>query len=346
MTGILFIEFPPQIPPPSQPPIPTLDPPLSPAGSNPALDFSRESLFSDEEERVDAVVLAPLKRRQLTREVQKRIQAQTDEYWSSKIRSLTMQGNFLSLLVEEDTNVTWKSYLWNVPRGVVKFAINSSLECLPTADNLKRWGKRASDLCTICNGQGKQTLNHVLSSCTMSLTQGRFTWRHDSVLRTLHAFINGKISDGYTLFTDLTGLDAGGGRVFPPNVIVTSQRPDMVVINSELRRVIIFELTCPFDSNVGTAHDYKMGKYASLVNDLQGDGYIVDLFCVEVSVRGQISKANRARIKSFLLKSTGLKRGASVDLICKLSKASLLSSFSIFCARNEAAWQLDRSITL
>ena len=120
----------------------------------------------------------------------------------------------------------------------------------------------------------------------------------------------------------------------------------MVVINSELRRVIIFELTCPFDSNVGTAHDFKMGKYASLVNDLQGDGYIVDLFCVEVSVRGQISKANRARIKSFLLKSTGLKRGASVDLICKLSKASLLSSFSIFCARNEAAWQLDQSVTL
>ena len=204
---------------------------------------------------MDAVVLAPLRRKQLTKEVQKRIQAQTDEYWAGKIRSLIMQGNFLSLLIE-DTNVTWKSYLWNMPRGLVKFAVNSSLECLPTADNLKRWGKRASDLCPICSGQGKQTLNHVLSSCSVSLAQGRFTWRHNSVLQTLYSFINSKISDGYTLFADIAGLDAGGGRVFPPNVIVTSQRPDIVVLNSELRKVIIFKLTCPFDTNIDTAHSF------------------------------------------------------------------------------------------
>lgn len=117
----------------------------------------------------------------------------------------------------------------------------------------------------------------------------------------------------------------------------------MVVVDAEQRRVIILELTCPFDSN---AHDFKMGKYASLVNDLRGDGYIVDLYCVEITVRGQISKANRARIKSFLLKSTGLRRGSSVELTCKLSKACLISSFSIFCARNEASWQLDQAITL
>ena len=295
---------------------------------------------------MDAVVLAPLKRKQLTREVQKRIQAQTDEYWSVRIRSLIMQGNFLSLLIEEDSYVTWKSYLWNMPRGLVKFAVNSSLESLATADNLKRWGKRASDLCPICSGQGKQTLNHVLSSCNVSLTQGQFTWRHDSVLHTLHSFIKDTIRDGFNLFADIAGLDACGGRVFPPNVIVTSQRPDMVVLNSELSKIIIFELTCPFDSNINTAHDFKVGKYASLVGDLQGDGFVVDLFCVEVSVRGQISKANRARIKSFLLKTTGLKRAASVELICRLSKASLLSSFSLFCARNEASWQLDQAITL
>ena len=203
-----------------------------------------------------------------------------------------------------------------------------------------------SDLCLVCNGQGKQTLNHVLSSCAVSLAQGRFTWRHDSVLKTLHAFINGRICDGFSLFADITGLDAGSGRVFPPDIIVTSQRPDMVGVDAEQRKVIILELTCPFDSNVDSAHDFKMGKYASLVNDLRGDGYIVDLYCVEITVRGQISKANRARLKSFLLKSTGLRRAFSVELICKLSKACLISSFSIFCARNEASWQLDQAITL
>ena len=70
-----------------------------------------------------------------------------DLYQSDKIRSLVMQGNFLSLLIEEDTNVTGKSYLWGQPRGIAKFALNSWFETLPTADNLKRWGKRVSDLC-------------------------------------------------------------------------------------------------------------------------------------------------------------------------------------------------------
>ena len=152
---------PPPPPSPSPSPTPFPSPPPgpvpSPVGLDPALDFSRESLSSDEDERVETIVTAPLRRKQLKREVQQRIQNQTDEYWSSKIRSMVMQGNFLSLLIEEDTNVTWKSYLWNLPRGVVKFAMNSSLETLPSADNLKRWGKRASDLCMVCGGNGKQT---------------------------------------------------------------------------------------------------------------------------------------------------------------------------------------------
>ena len=148
------------------------------------------------------------------------------------------------------------------------------------------------------------------------------------------------------LFADINGRNAGAVGVFPPDVIVTNQRPDVVAVDRNERRVVIFELTCPFDSNISTAHEFKMGKYASLVQDLHGVGYVVDLFCVEISVRGQVSKANRARLKSFLLKITGLKRGVSVDLICKMSKSALLSSFAIFCARNEVSWNLDRGITL
>ena len=290
--------------------------------------------------------MGPLRRKQLKREVQQRIQRQTDEYWRDKIRSLVMQGNFVSLLIEEDTNVTWKSYLWSLPRGIAKFAINSSLDTLPSGDNLKRWGKRVSDVCPMCGGGSKQTLNHILSSCSSALNQGRFTWRHDSVLKTLHAFVGNRLRNGYSIFVDLTGKDAGSGRMFPPDVIITSQRPDVVVMNAVEKKVIIFELTCPFDTNVNTAHDFKTNKYASLVNDLQMDGYNVDLYCVEISVRGQISKANRARLKSFLLKSTGLRSKVSVDLITKMSRSSLLSSFAIFCARNEATWQMDGGITL
>ena len=75
--------------------------------------------------------------------------------------------NFLLLLIEEDMNVSWKSYLWNLPRGIIKFAINSSLDTLPLADNL-RWGKGVSDVGPLCRGSNKQTLNHILSSCALT----------------------------------------------------------------------------------------------------------------------------------------------------------------------------------
>ena len=79
---------PPPPPPPPSPPAPQspsapvqaqlpISPPNS-AGSNPALDFSRESLLSDEEARVDSVVLAPLKRKQLKRRRRFRV---TDLLW-------------------------------------------------------------------------------------------------------------------------------------------------------------------------------------------------------------------------------------------------------------------------
>ena len=52
-----------------------------------------------------------------------------------------MQGDFLSLLIEEGNCVSWKSFIWSVPRGVAKFAINAGLNTLPSGDNLKALGQ-------------------------------------------------------------------------------------------------------------------------------------------------------------------------------------------------------------
>ena len=151
-----------------------------------------------------------------------------------------MQGDFLSLLVEEDSCVTWKSFIWCVPRGVAKFALNAGLNTLPSADNLKRWGERTSDVCTVCTLGRKQTLSHILSYCNAALEQGRYTWRHNSVLRTIHDFISPNLKPGYALFTDLDGLDAGNGGTIPPDVLVSSQRPDVFLVNRQLKKVILF----------------------------------------------------------------------------------------------------------
>ena len=94
-----------------------------------------------------------------------------------------------------------------------------------------------------------------------------------------------------------------------------------------------------------SSHDLKVNKYGPLVTDLSRE-FRVESYCFQVSVRGQLSKANKARLKSFLLECTGLKRQSAVQLIANVSKAALLSSFSIFTARNEASWDVGRDLSV
>ena len=125
----------------------------------------------------------------------------------------------------------------------------------------------------------------------------------------------------------------------------TNQRPDLFLVNRQLRKVVLFELTVPWDSNVDTSHDLKVRKYAPLINDLSV-GFNVEVFCFEVSVRGQLTKVNKARVKSFLWQISGQRRPSAVKLITGISRAALLSSFSIFSARNEPTWKIGRDLSV
>ena len=254
-----------------------------------------------------------------------------------------MQGDYLALIMEEEGCITWKSYLWDIPQGVLKFAINAGINTLPTFDNLKRWGMRVNDRCPFCGNI--QTLAHVLTGCSVALEQGRFTWRHNSVLLSIINFIRPMLKDGFSLFSDLPGFQAPHGGVIPPDVHVTNLKPDLFIIDITSRVVVFFELTCPWDSNVQRSHEYKERKYAPLIADLSSR-YRVFNYSVEISARGQISKENRARLKSCLYNCCEAPRSSIGNLIRICSKSSLLSSFSIFSARKEPSWSSPGPLTV
>ena len=138
-----------------------------------------------------------------------------------------------------------------------------------------------SDRCGFCGNV--QTLAHILSNCTTALDQGRFTWRHDSVLKTIVSFSSSKLREGFSLFSDLRGFQSPHGGVIPPHIIVTPLRPDVFVVSESSRIIIILELTCPWEGNITRNHEYKERKYAPLVNDLSRE-FTVFQFSVEVSV--------------------------------------------------------------
>ncbi|KAK3777199.1 hypothetical protein RRG08_014855 [Elysia crispata] len=70
----------------------------------------------------------------------------------------------------------------------ISFLIRSVYDLLPSNANLVRWGKKEDPTCPLC--QGRQTTEHVLSSCRIALSQGRYTWRHKRVLQELAAIIS------------------------------------------------------------------------------------------------------------------------------------------------------------
>jgi hypothetical protein len=105
----------------------------------------------------------------------RRVFLEEDKARAALLSEYTMQANLFSLLQAENKNITWKSYMWDLPRGVLEFAVNSSMDTFPTFTHLKKWGKHASVNRQFCGNMVKEMLFHVLVHCKHTLDQGRWT---------------------------------------------------------------------------------------------------------------------------------------------------------------------------
>ena len=54
----------------------------------------------------------------------------------------------------------------------------------------------------------------------------------------------------FTVYSDIEGHRAPGGGSIPPELCVTVQMPDIVILNKHLKTIHIFELTCPDETNM------------------------------------------------------------------------------------------------
>ena len=62
--------------------------------------------------------------------------------WVNKLKDLVVQGDMLRVSLLEKADYIWKSFIFDMPKGVMKFMIHSFTDTLPTKNNLSRWGKR------------------------------------------------------------------------------------------------------------------------------------------------------------------------------------------------------------
>ena len=245
------------------------------------------------------------------------------------VKKLLKQGNFLEMSKCEQTDATWKSFIYNLPRGTMKWLLNSSIDTLPTKVNLKIWGKVNNEKC-FC-GQ-RQTLNHILNCCVVSLNQGRFTYRHDSILN----YIKGCLDNSkYTCYVDIEGHQTQGGGTIPPEITVTTLKPDIVIIDKKAKSLEIFELTVPGESRISIAHNIKLRKYQHFESDIHT--YKVSVLPFEIgSNTGYISRENKAsvaRLHKFCKRDIKLKNFKN-----NISSIAILGSYYIFNNRNVETW--------
>ena len=78
------------------------------------------------------------------------------------------------------------------------------------------------------------------------------------------------------IFADLEGHNVNGGTI-PQHIMVTSSRPDLVMIDSSTtpQTVYLFELSVCFEKaeNMEAANQRKYGRYTALTSDIKENGY-------------------------------------------------------------------------
>ena len=86
--------------------------------------------------------------------------------------------------------------------------------------------------------------------------------------------------------SDLPGFEAAGGGTIPPEVCVTTLKPDIVIMDKEKKELHIFELTCPLERNIEERHLYKQNRYAHFSTDITDFKTTITSF--DISSRGYI----------------------------------------------------------
>ena len=103
-----------------------------------------------------------------------------DTYAMSKAVQLQVQGQWTRWLNYIQQDFSWAT-LMAMPPNLTSFCLASTFDTLPSATNLKRWIITTEAVCTLCS-KDVCTTTHILGVCKVSLQQGRYTLRHDTVL--------------------------------------------------------------------------------------------------------------------------------------------------------------------
>ena len=252
------------------------------------------------------------------------------------------QGSWLRWEGARGRELSWND-IWRMEGHRIRFLLRSVYDVLPSPTNLQTWGLTADPNCKLC--ERPANLEHVLSSCRVALKDGRYTWRHDQVLKVIAGAIDvarkqdrrkqGKLSfinfcragekkkgqadkeQGLLATANDWQLaaDVHCQLKFPSEIAVTTSRPDIVIWSRGTKQVAMVELTVPWEERIEEAYERKRLKYQPLVDECIERGWKTWCLPVEVGCRGF---AGQSLWRAFrLLGITGMARKRAIADVCR-----------------------------
>ncbi len=304
---------------------------------------------------------APAQRRRL---VVEEVRRQEQATRCAKAVSQAKQGQWMRWEGVERRKFSWRE-LMGMEAFHISFTLRATYDVLPSPSNLNQWYGE-DPTCPLCPSPAN--LKHILVGCKTSLSQGRYTWRHNHVLKCLAAtlevrrrkinalpptsvhpsFAREFIREGVKTVkvhipSDIGQL--GGARdwklaadlnqrlCFPSEIAITNLRPDLVLWSSSLHTVYIIELTVPWEAAVEEAFERKSLKYTELAVEAEQRGWKSKVCPVEVGCRGFVGKSTIR-----LLKELGVRGQTLRQTIKALSGAAEEASRWLWVKRGDSAW--------
>lgn len=156
----------------------------------------------------------------------------------------------------------------------ITFIIRATYDVFPSPKTLHQWYCEDP---TCALWPTPATLKHIMADCKTSFTQGRYTWKHNQVLKSLAAALESKRSTtnssplrAINNITALTFIREGqkkpnhpptkpeaGQLVMAREIASTTLRPDLVLWSPSLKSVYITELTVLWENSVEETYKCK-----------------------------------------------------------------------------------------
>lgn len=288
------------------------------------------------------------------------------------LQTLQMQGKWADWDAIAGGDLTWQKLLHGCTDAYLKFLLNGPNNSLPTGDNLRRWSNSQVSVRCACCGVAHPTLPHVLNGCKAMLRQGRYTWRHNTILAGLfQAIYTFAQSIEATPLPHITFVRAGEqpetakqsaapvkktgilsrasdwqavcdlpgqAYAFPEHIATTAQRPDIVLFSNSAKVVVMVELTCPIEDNIDGAYaSSKLPRYKNLERDCIAAGWATYCFSPRIGSRGYCAES----LKDCLTQ-LGFDRALTRETIRQVSTTASRSSYLIYCCRNTREWTVPQ----